>query len=62
MVPEDKLPRLFRIENEYWQMLREAELAWVTRLADEIENEELAGVDLWRQFIAAHKAQREGSK
>ncbi|HEX7103692.1 MAG TPA: PadR family transcriptional regulator [Nitrolancea sp.] len=62
MVPEEKLPRLFRIENEYWQMLREAELAWVTRLADDIASGEMAGVDLWREFIAAHKAQREGNQ
>jgi DNA-binding PadR family transcriptional regulator len=62
MVPEEKLPRLFRIENEYWQMLREAELAWVTRLADEIERGELTGVDQWREFVAAHQTQPEGSQ
>ena len=50
MMSEDTLPRLFRVETEYWQTLREAELKWVTQLADEIENEQLSGVDQWREF------------
>jgi DNA-binding PadR family transcriptional regulator len=50
MMSEETLPRLFRIESEYWQMLREAELSWVKQLADEIENEQLSGVDKWREF------------
>ena len=50
MLPEDVLPRLFRIESEYWQMLREAELKWVRQLADDIENDQLSGIDKWREF------------
>jgi len=50
MMSEDVLPRLFRIESEYWQMLREAEFTWVKQLADEIENNHLAGIDKWREF------------
>ncbi len=37
-VSDVMVPRLFRIESEYWLMLRRAELAWVTELADAIEN------------------------
>ena len=50
MMSEDVLPRLFRIESEYWQLLREAEFTWVKQLADEIENNHLAGIDKWREF------------
>jgi len=59
MVSEEKLPRLFRIESEYVQMLREAELAWVTKLAEEIASGALAGIDQWREFIATQRARRE---
>jgi DNA-binding PadR family transcriptional regulator len=61
MLPEETLPRLFRIESEYWQMLREAELAWVRQLADDIENEQLSGIDKWREFTE-QLSQRERSE
>ncbi|HEX3723733.1 MAG TPA: PadR family transcriptional regulator [Nitrolancea sp.] len=51
MVSDAVLPRLFRVESEYWQMLREAELKWVKQLADEIENKELSGIDQWAEFV-----------
>ncbi|HVB64552.1 MAG TPA: PadR family transcriptional regulator [Nitrolancea sp.] len=61
MLPEDVLPRLFRIESEYWQMLREAELKWVRQLADDIENDQLSGIDKWRE-ITEQLAQVERSE
>ena len=43
------LPRLLLIESEYHLVLREAELAWVRGLADELEAGTLEGQDGWRQ-------------
>ncbi|MGH9045334.1 MAG: PadR family transcriptional regulator [Acidimicrobiales bacterium] len=45
-----ELPRLFTIEAEYRHALREAELAWVRRLIEEIEDGSLDGIELWRRF------------
>jgi DNA-binding PadR family transcriptional regulator len=46
------LPRLFGIENEYRIMLREAEVAWVKRLADEIRSGTLEGIPGWLEAHA----------
>lgn len=46
-----RLPRLFWLEAEYWLMLREAELRYVTDLAHEIRDGTLDGIDLWRTYF-----------
>jgi DNA-binding PadR family transcriptional regulator len=46
-----KLPRLFWLEAEYSLMLREAELRYVTELAQQIRDGSLDGLDLWRTFF-----------
>lgn len=46
------LPRLFALETEYVQVLRRAELEYVTRLAKDIESGELTGIDEWRSWYA----------
>ena len=53
-----KLPRLFVVENEYWTMLRKAELDWVRALADDIEAGRATGFDAWRDWHgpSAHSA------
>jgi DNA-binding PadR family transcriptional regulator len=45
------LPRLLLIEGEYHLAQREAELAWVRDLADELEAGTLEGQDGWRQVF-----------
>lgn len=45
-------PRLFEIETEYEQFLLEAERAFVERLAKEIRDGSLDGLELWRGFHA----------
>ena len=44
------LPRLLLIEGEYHLALRETELAWVRKLASELEAGTLEGQDGWRHF------------
>ena len=44
------LPRLLLIEGEYHLALRETEVAWVRRLASELEAGTLEGQDGWRRF------------
>jgi len=44
------LPRLLLIEGEYHLALRETELAWVRKLASELEAGTLEGQDGWRRF------------
>jgi DNA-binding PadR family transcriptional regulator len=46
-----KLPRLFWLEAEYWLMLREAELRYVTELVRQIRDGTLDGIDLWRRYF-----------
>jgi DNA-binding PadR family transcriptional regulator len=46
------VPRLFWVESEFRTTLREAELAYVRRLADEIESGSLEGVDWWEKVHA----------
>ncbi len=45
------LPRLLLIESEYSLAMRDAELAWVRDLADELEAGTLEGQDAWRQVL-----------
>ena len=47
------LPRLFTIEDEYVEMLHEAELEWVERLVKEIEGGSLEGIEQWRAWHEA---------
>jgi DNA-binding PadR family transcriptional regulator len=44
------VPRLFLIESEYERTLKEADLAWTRRLADEIDAGTLQGIEGWRAF------------
>ena len=50
MTIEREIPRLFTVEAEYWLMLREAELAWVRELADEIAEGRLDSMNMWREI------------
>jgi DNA-binding PadR family transcriptional regulator len=45
-----ELPRLFYVEAEYRSRLKEAELAFVRSLIDDIATGKLEGLDLWRGF------------
>ena len=47
LVEKQGLPRLFWVEGEYRAELVRTELAFVRRLADDIENGALDGVDWW---------------
>jgi DNA-binding PadR family transcriptional regulator len=44
------LPRLFAVESEYRISMREAELAFVHQLADEIRSGSLGGLEEWRGY------------
>ncbi|MDX6540696.1 MAG: hypothetical protein QOI71_2306 [Gaiellales bacterium] len=44
------LPRLFAVETEYRISLREAELAFVDQLADDIRSGSLGGLEQWGQY------------
>lgn len=48
------LPRLFAIEHEYRHALRATELEFARRLAAEIADGSLEGIDMWREFQAQH--------
>jgi DNA-binding PadR family transcriptional regulator len=50
LVEKKRLPRLFWVEAEYRTALREAELDYVRRLARDISNGSLEGIDWWRQI------------
>jgi DNA-binding PadR family transcriptional regulator len=49
---DKQLPRLFSIDLEHRIMLREAELIWVTGLADEISAGTLDGISRWRDWFS----------
>ncbi|HEX5561964.1 MAG TPA: PadR family transcriptional regulator [Nocardioidaceae bacterium] len=51
------LPELFVVEEQYRRALMEAELAFVTSLADRIERDELGGSRWWRRV---HELQEQG--
>jgi DNA-binding PadR family transcriptional regulator len=44
------LPRLFLVESEHELMLREAELAWVRKIVEEIETGTLGDLSDWRSL------------
>jgi DNA-binding PadR family transcriptional regulator len=45
------LPRLFELESEYVDVLREAELDYVRRLVKDIESGELDGLEMWHSWF-----------
>jgi DNA-binding PadR family transcriptional regulator len=47
------LPRLFAVESEYRISMREAELAFVHQLADDIRTGSLGGLEEWRGYHSA---------
>jgi len=47
------LSRLFMIESEYLLAMREAELAWTRKLADEIRSGALGDLAMWAAFHRA---------
>jgi len=51
-----RLPRLLLIEGEYHVAMRKAELAWVQRLAGELEAGTLEGQDGWRHVYETGEA------
>jgi DNA-binding PadR family transcriptional regulator len=50
LMQKAQLPRLFWVEDEFRVGQREAELAFVGRLADDIESGALQGVEFWREI------------
>lgn len=44
------VPRIFLVEAEFDLALREAELAWVRSLLNELTSGSMPGIDLWRTF------------
>jgi len=56
LVEQQNLPRLFWVEAEFRDVLREAELGYVRQLIGEIANGTLDGVDFWK---AIHDADGE---
>lgn len=55
-VPEG-FPRLFVIEAEYQQAVRAAEIGFVAQLIEDIDQEDLSGLALWRRM---HELRDEG--
>jgi len=53
LIEKKHFPRLLWVEEEFRMVLREAELAYVRKLAREIENGTLEGMDWWRKIHAA---------
>ena len=50
LVAEHRLPRLFWVEEEFRTVLREAELGYVRRLAREVADGTLEGIDWWAEI------------
>jgi DNA-binding PadR family transcriptional regulator len=59
-VQQRGLKRLFVIESEYLLAMREAELAWTRKLADEIKSGTLEGVAEWSAFLRAADQESKG--
>ncbi len=53
MAEKQRLPRLIWVEAEFGMVLRQAELEYVRRLADDIESGALEGTDWWRAVQTA---------
>ena len=53
LVKAQRIPRLFWVENEFHTALREAEVAYVKQLAQDIESGSLSGTKWW---TAVHEA------
>ena len=53
LVKAQRIPRLFWVENEFHAALREAEVAYVQQLAEDIESGSLSGTKWW---TAVHEA------
>ena len=49
---ERGLPRLFWVESEFWHAIRQTELDYTQRLAAEIADGSLDGVQMWRRWYA----------
>lgn len=45
-----EVPRIFWIEEEYRDALRTAELAYIRQLLNDIDNDDLEGIDWWHQI------------
>ena len=60
LVEQRGLPRLFVIESEYLLAMREAELAWTRKLADEIRSGKLGDLAEWTALHRAMDQQSEG--
>jgi DNA-binding PadR family transcriptional regulator len=50
LTSEQGIPELFAVESEYRKAMIEAEIAFVTRLAERIRREELGGTTWWRRI------------
>src|SRR5579872_3827487 len=57
LVEQRGLKRVFVIESEYLLAMREAELAWTRKLADEITSGTLDGIAEWSALRAADEEQ-----
>ena len=53
------VPRLFMVESEYELAMREAELAWVRGLLDELTDETFPHLEVWRKWHATGEAPAE---
>jgi len=51
------LPRLFALENEYLQVLMQAELDYVETLIKEIEGGTLDGIEMWQHWFGGDAAE-----
>jgi len=59
MAAASAVPRLFLIEGEFDLALREAELAWVRSLLEELASGTLPGIDAWRTYHRTGEMPRE---
>lgn len=59
MAISNQLPRIFWIEGEYREALREAELRWTRTLIEAISSGTLEGMELWRSI---HKEREQEEK
>ena len=50
LVSQQRLPRLFWVEEEFRTVLRQAELGYVRRLAREVADGTLEGIDWWAEI------------